>query len=160
MTRTCSWIRKHIACTCSYDDERQLWRPFLETFLMAEALYFCILSDILDLGTEKLYLKLAALALSVEDLDFLFTSSIMTLLINILKHWSTEVAQENNLSAASNRLDYLTICFAHLSEMLRKNHLWRASSTKSLAFVRAIEDLSLLIIFVLDSLPYGRGYLR
>ncbi len=45
---------------------------------MAEALYFCILSDILDLGTEKLYLKLAALALSVEDLDFLFTSSIMT----------------------------------------------------------------------------------
>jgi len=90
---------------------------------MTEALYFCILSDILDLGTEKLYLKLAALALSVKDLDFLFTSSIMTLLINILKHWSTEVAQENNLSAASNRLDYLTICFAHLSEMLRKNHL-------------------------------------
>jgi hypothetical protein len=44
---------------------------------MAEALYFCILSDILDSGTEKLYLKLAALALSVEYLDFLFTSSVM-----------------------------------------------------------------------------------
>jgi len=44
---------------------------------MAEALYFCILSDILDSGTEKLYLKLAALALTAGYLDFLSTSSVM-----------------------------------------------------------------------------------
>jgi len=68
-------VENHIACTfCSYDDEQQLERPFLETFLMAEALYFCILSGILGSGTEKLYLKLAALALTAE---YLSTSSVM-----------------------------------------------------------------------------------
>ena len=41
---------------------------------MAEALYFCILSGILGSGTEKLYLRLAALALTA---GYLSTSSVM-----------------------------------------------------------------------------------